>query len=307
MSKSPITDAGLQRAIRSYRQHEIPDEKLIGYNLQKDANLALGLTSVDILPCLVLFFGIPGTGKSISPFDLANSLNRAFGVGFSMLHVKCDKVFTSRSTTRDIIEELGRRVDYIRNNYPTILVFDEIDAFSAPISETKTERAATLTWWLRDYCEDLPDKTFTIGTTNYPLRMDFSVWRRFRSISYFGLTPSDVIAKIIKKNFGMSLTDCREVTKFLIRELDKSNFVPLGSDVAKACEQKKLLHGDLRHISNEKLGKDLADLFPGSPRHFVEKYRETYHDHILRANSQMSWWRKELHRRSESFRRGKKS
>jgi SpoVK/Ycf46/Vps4 family AAA+-type ATPase len=295
----------LEEAIKFFPSNQIPKGELVGYDLQRNANMAIGLASLDVTPCFVLAFGIPGTGKSVFPFDLARRMDDVFKIGVSMMHVSCDKVLSSGAPIQTIMNALQRSLTHAHRNLPAFVVFDEIDSLSAPIGEAD-EYAAALTRWLRNYGDSLYKETFTIGITNYPFKMDFSVWRRIRSISFFDLTPNEVHAGIIKHHFGRSIISCRKVCDVIHTELEKTDFVPLGADVEKACIQLEELHTSVRQLSDKRLGKDLANLITGSPRHFIEAYRQKYQDHIVRAKSQMSWWEKELKRRTKSFLRRNK-
>lgn len=288
----------LSRYIKFYPLNNAPNVDIFGYDLQKKAAQAIALAAIETEACFILFFGIPGTGKSEFPYYVAHSLDEGFGVKYSMMYAQCDELLgeitSGQAKPADVIEELESKIKLAYENKPTMLVFDEIDSFSTPISGSEAH-AATLTRWMRKCAKEAPDKTLIIGTTNWPLVVDFSVWRRILVSLFFDITPPEVICEIISKNLGIQ--NSSEVGNNVCKALEKGGFVPMASDLIKACKQFKKNCQEPGKTAVGDLCRDLKALTAGSPKVFVEKYWRDHEDFINRAQDQMLYWEKDFDRR----------
>lgn len=281
----------MEKPLEFYSPKKIPSKELIGYDLVKRAALGIGLAVAKGRGHFIRAFGFPGTGKSVFGFDIAHRLNADFDLGYSMLYIRCDDLATRTISTAKIIDELQQRVRQSRMNLPSITVFDEIDSLTTPIAEAEA-RVARLTRWVRDYAENCPERTFAIGVTNYPYRMDYSIFRRLGANLYFEPTPRPMVGDILKR--FLKIEKCKEIGERLCQELEKDDFVPMGSDVVHACEVLKRLHQDIEKLPPEKLCEDLIAHTGGVPRQFTEDYETKYRSLINRAKSQMQWWAEQV-------------
>lgn len=282
-------ESDLGNPVTFYLPNEIPKEELIGYKLQREAALGIALTVIRNGGHFIRVFGFPGTGKSVFTFDLANHLNHDFNVRCSMAYVKCDDLATKTVSTERIIKELKQNIDRASRNLPSIVTFDEIDSLTTPIAEAEA-RVARLTRWIRDYADNCPERTFAIGITNYPYKMDYSIFRRLGANVYFEPTSRDVISMIIRKL--LKIRKCQEVSNMLCDRLEKSGFAFMGSDIIRACKFVKRFHKRLRNISTEQLCTDLIAYGGGVPKEFVDDYKDRYKALIQRSLEQMQWWAK---------------
>ncbi len=289
----PIRSGELGEYAKFYSPNNIPTVDLLDYEKEESAGLALGLSSLKSSRCFVLFFGIPGCGKTKFPFYLCRKLNAQSTEKFSLLHVQCDPLSTSTKSTKDIIRVLDSKTRLAFQNPPTIIVLDEIDSMTTVIADSGG-RASMLTRWIRGFVEQSPEKALSVGTTNNPKKMDFSILRRVRMSLFFDVTPPEVIAQIIERS--LSRSDAKTICEGLYKRLDANDFIPLASDVDRACEELKGRHKDLQTISGDDLSKRLAALTPGLEKETIENYRETNLHLINRSSDQLDYWAEEYER-----------
>jgi hypothetical protein len=289
----------LAKYVKFYPFNDVPNPEIFGYDLQKKSAVAIALAATEISEaCFVLFFGIPGTGKSEFPYYTAHGLEKEFRVKYSMMYAQCDELLgeitSGRAKPDEVIEEIEGKVRLAYENRPAMLVLDEIDSFSTSISGSEMY-AATLTRWIRKCAKEAPDKTLIVGTTNWPRTVDFSVWRRILVSLFFDVTPSDVICSIINKKLGLQKS--LEIGENLCAAFEQARFVPMASDAVKGCNQFLKNCSEPEKMSFDDICKDLKALTSGSPKVFVDDYWKNHEDFINRAQDQMQYWEKQFSRR----------
>lgn len=245
----------------------------------------------------VLFFGAPGTGKSVFPFYIANDLNRNFSLNFSLVFTRCDQLVKCSKGIEEAIAQLERMFQLADKNQPVIVVFDEVDSLMSPI-EGSGKQTALLTKWLREYVREGPERILSVFITHHPHEMDFSVMRHIRVSLFFEMTPPETIDQIVGD--VLRIDNFHEVGYVFRKELDKIGVVPLASDVVMACHTLET-GGEKPHASTaQAIGKQLALSSSGLPREYLERYEETYRDLIARSRTQMSYWASESERPPKS-------
>jgi hypothetical protein len=203
-------------------------------------------------------------------------------------------ITSGQATSSDVIQILESRVNQAWDNKPAVVFFDEIDSLSPPIYNSEPQ-FALLTKWIRAYCEEeaeRAEKTFTIGTTNYPNVVDFSVKRRMGISMFFEEPPKQVVSQMI----GMLLGAQNEkgIGEAVFEELMKRGAVPLASDVTIGCRQflKRCL--TTQNMPFTQRCSDLATLIGGSPRSRIEKYYTDFALEIKTARLQAEYYAKQF-------------
>lgn len=288
----------LERHVVFYLPEQIENCEFFGYDIQKKAALEIGLTVLEGEPCFVEILGIPGSGKTSFVQRTAYTLNHSFDSHYSLMSAKCDKLLrmitSGQATSSDVIQILENRVNQAWDNKPAIVFFDEIDSLSPPISDSDPQ-FALLTKWIRAYCEEeavRAEKTFTIGTTNYPDVVDFSVKRRM-GISMFFEEPSK---QVVSQMIGMLLGTQNEsgIGDTVFDELKKRGVVPLASDVIIGCRQFMKRCATTQNIPFKQKCDDLATLIGGSPRNRIERYYNHFASEIKTARLQTEYYAKQF-------------
>ena len=288
----------LEQHVVFYLPDQIENCEFFGYDVQKRAALEIGLTVLEGESCFVEILGIPGTGKTSFVRKIAYTLDHDFDGHYSFMLAKCDRLLrmitSGHATSSDVIQILENRVNQAWDNEPAIVLFDEIDSLSPSISDTDP-RFALLTKWIRAYCEEeevRAEKTFTIGTTNYPNVVDFSVKRRMGISMFFGEPSKQVVSQMI----GMLLGTQNEsgIGDAVFDELKKRGVVPLASDVVIGCRQFMKRCAATQNIPFKQKCDDLATLIGGSPRSRIEKYYNDFALEIKTAHLQTEYYAKQF-------------
>jgi AAA+ superfamily predicted ATPase len=253
--------------------------------------MAIGLAALESESCFALFFGLPGTGKSKFPYQLGRTLNASFEANYSLVYAQCDqllaKITSGQANSTDVIEELENKRKLAYEHKPAILVFDEFDSFSSQISGSEAH-TAMLTRWMRQYANDAPGQTLTIGTTNWPYSIDISIWRRISAHFFFDITPPEVVSQMLEN--CLKISNSVEVGNKVCKMLADNNCISLASDIVKACKQLKKHCSEPQKMDVDDLCRDLVALTSGAPKILVENYWREHKDIINRAQEQMVYW-----------------
>lgn len=282
---------------------DVKNKEVFDYDLHKKAAQAIALASANGEPCFLLSFGIPGTGKSEFPYNLAYNMNHSMNTPFSLMYAKCDellrRIISGEASVANVTHVLESKIKLAFQNTPSIVAFDEIDSFTAAISGSDTI-ASTLTRWMRGYAKEAPPRTLTIGTTNWPIAMDFSVTRRVRAHLFFDVTPNDVICKILFQQLGIQ--NCEAIGNAVIEQLNEDHVVPVASDIVYACEELKKRAPDPAKLPEGELCDDLVALTSGTQMESIDEYCTKYEGLINRAKKQVNYWAREFDKIKASVR-----
>lgn len=264
--------------------------QLVNYEQQIRAGAALSYTVAQgKRPFAVMIFGIPGTGKGLFPFTLAKHVREGYGIHFSLAHIKCDELVTIQNVSQ-ALDMINRIMILSEKHSPTFIVFDEIDALSASLPGLSSV-SAVYTRLMRKLVRDLPSQTLMIGITNYPNNIDFAVRRRFQVSIYMEPTTVEITTKIIERI--LNRTDSEKLAQKLWEKLEENAFVPLGSDIAKACEMARELYAsEDQQLSPERLVELLSATMPGANVETVKDYEQKHADLINRSKYQQEYWSK---------------
>ncbi len=166
-------------------------------------------------PKNILFYGMPGTGKTMLAQALANELN----VNIQM--IKATSLIGNH--VGDGSSQVHELYNQARRNKPTVIFIDEIDAIALErkyqsLRGDVTEIVNALLTEM-DGIED-NESVITICATNNPSLLDYAVRSRFEEEIEFTLPDDDDRLKIIKMNMEtlplecmFNVNDCVEKTK----------------------------------------------------------------------------------------------
>jgi SpoVK/Ycf46/Vps4 family AAA+-type ATPase len=199
------------------------------------ANAAKGNTKLQ--PRSLLFFGIPGNGKTLFPKALVQRLNEQMKLKFSLTMVVCDLIPTETGEPAQIIRGLDEIMQESQKNEPVIICFDEVDLLCPDMSEVSAKRSPYSAWMRRLLKHDrFKNKTVLIvGITNYPSCIDLSVKRNFGLLVYFEPTPIDIVKKIIHQELAGSTRKAKLVAERYMNDFREVEMRPMGAETTMAC------------------------------------------------------------------------
>ncbi|MCW4030525.1 MAG: ATP-binding protein [Candidatus Bathyarchaeota archaeon] len=240
-----------------YPPGHIPQGQLFGYENQMKA---LKTISINQGIChKVLFFGVPGNGKTNFSAALANSLSEEGKMHYALEMISSDKIPAELRDSDLLIRSLERAVGEALKQQPVIICFDEID-FMTPKLNTPglTPHMASLCAWVRRFLNNdnvKSSKALIVGVTNNPSMIELSVINRFKTGIYFEPTPPAIIELIIKNN----LTTNKEVSDKFLRKVNGLGFWPMGRDVMNSCmSTKECYDGDITKIPTEMVASTMV-------------------------------------------------
>ncbi len=134
-----------------YLPEEIPSVQLFGYENQIKAMTAICSSVAAGLCHKVLFFGVPGNGKTNFSNFLARSVNVELKVEFSLEMITCDAIPIETLDPDKIIRSLEEKVvKAALKQQPVIICFDEMDFITPKLNSAGlTPNRAALCAWVR--------------------------------------------------------------------------------------------------------------------------------------------------------------
>lgn len=154
-------------------------------------------------PKNILFYGMPGTGKTMLAQALANELN------INIQMIKATSLIGHH--VGDGSSQIHELYKHARLNKPTVIFIDEIDAIALErkyqsLRGDVTEIVNALLTEM-DGMDD-NDNVITICATNNPTLLDFAIRSRFEEEIEFSLPDFDDRLKILEKNMETLPLEC---------------------------------------------------------------------------------------------------
>ncbi|MBO8183447.1 MAG: ATP-binding protein [Archaeoglobus sp.] len=224
----------------------------------------------------ILLFGPPGTGKTLLASAAAGSLNATF------FNVKASNILSKYfGESSKIITAL---YDVVRENAPSIVFIDEIDALTTRRSDDASETSRRMLASLLTELDGFQDKksdllVLTLAATNTPWDLDEAVLSRFPRRIYVPLPDKKATKEIIKINtrgLDISRLDLDEIAEESVRRYYS------GRDIRNLCqeaiwnmirEENRDLH-KLAELPFEELRKRSLKTRPLEMRDFEEAFKK---------------------------------
>eukprot|EP01112_Ceratiomyxa_fruticulosa_P008957 TRINITY_DN232_c0_g1_i1.p1 TRINITY_DN232_c0_g1~~TRINITY_DN232_c0_g1_i1.p1 ORF type:complete len:440 (+),score=107.82 TRINITY_DN232_c0_g1_i1:271-1590(+) len=172
----------------------------------------------------ILLYGPPGTGKSYLAKAVATEADSTF---FSVSSSDLVSKWLGES------EKLVRNLfDMARDNKPSIIFIDEVDALCSARSDSESESARRIkTEFLvqMNGVGNNVDGILVLAATNIPWNLDNAIRRRFEKRIYISLPEADARAKMFEMNLG---TTPHSLTRADFRRLGEMTDSYSGSDIA---------------------------------------------------------------------------
>ncbi|MCI4359201.1 MAG: AAA family ATPase [Thermoplasmata archaeon] len=180
----------------------------------------------------ILLFGPPGCGKTHVMRAAANELNVPMQIvnGPELVSALAGQ---SEAAVRDILYRA-------RENAPSIVFFDEIDALASKDSMKTPEVSRAVSQFLTEMDGLRPkDKVIIIATTNRPQTLDPALLRPGRFDKIFYVPPPDLAAR--QDIFRIHLKGVPTETAIDFGELAKRTEGYSGADIASTVDEAKLI------------------------------------------------------------------
>lgn len=162
----------LEDLVLSDENRSLLDEIFVEYHRSEHLR-SYGLHPVD----KILFFGLPGCGKTLTAEVIASELNYPFAI------VRVDSVVSSY--LGETAANLRKVFDYINDN-PMVVLFDEFDALAKERSDGsehgELKRVVNSVLQMMDAYRG---RSLIIAATNHEEILDSAIWRRFDEVLLF--------------------------------------------------------------------------------------------------------------------------
>lgn len=226
----------------------------------------------------MMLYGPPGCGKTFIARALAGELGAKF-ISVGMADILDMYVGESERKLHGIFKTA-------RENAPTVLFFDELDALGHKRTNLKNSAMRTLVNQLlneMDSVDSNNENIFVLGATNLPWDVDQALKRPGRFDRMIAVFPPDVEAR--KAIFKMNLVDS-PLGSLNIDQLAQQTELYSGADIAHLCQsaieqvfEESLESGKVRGIENNDFHLPLKEVKPSTKGWF-----ESARNYALFAN-----------------------
>lgn len=171
----------------------------------------------------ILFYGLPGTGKTLSAKVLSSVL------GSPLVYIKFESVISSY--LGETASNLRKIFDFIEKG-KWVVLFDEFDIIGKkrddPTEHGEIKRVVNNFMLM---LENYEGESLIIAATNHPQLLDMGVWRRFDDIIYFDMPDKQRRKRIFKKYLRVLKKDKNLNLDKLAEETEGFS----GADIEQLC------------------------------------------------------------------------
>ncbi|CDR41937.1 CYFA0S08e01794g1_1 [Cyberlindnera fabianii] len=205
----------------------------------------------------ILLYGPPGTGKSYLAKAVATEANSTF---FSVS--SSDLVSKWMGESERLVKQL---FNMARENKPSIIFIDEVDALCGPRGEGESEASRRIKTELLVQMNGVGNDSsgvLVLGATNIPWQLDAAIRRRFEKRIYIALPDEQARARMFELNVGNTPCEISSKDYKLLAEMTDGYS---GADIAVVV--KDALMQPIRKIQSATHFKKVNDnkLTPCSP------------------------------------------
>jgi vacuolar protein-sorting-associated protein 4 len=172
----------------------------------------------------ILLYGPPGTGKSYLAKAVATEANSTF---FSVS--SSDLVSKWMGESERLVKQL---FNMARENKPSIIFIDEVDALCGPRGEGESEASRRIKTELLVQMNGVGNDSsgvLVLGATNIPWQLDAAIRRRFEKRIYIALPDQEARAKMFELNVGNTPCELTQKDYKILAEMTEGYS---GADVA---------------------------------------------------------------------------
>ena len=171
----------------------------------------------------ILFYGLPGTGKTLSAKVLSSVL------GYPLVYIRFESVISSY--LGETASNLRKIFDFIEKG-KWVVLFDEFDIIGKkrddPTEHGEIKRVVNNFMLM---LENYDGESLIIAATNHPQLLDMGVWRRFDDIIYFDMPDKQRRKRIFKKYLRVLKKDKNLNFDKLAEETEGFS----GADIEQVC------------------------------------------------------------------------
>lgn len=172
----------------------------------------------------ILLYGPPGTGKSYLAKAVATEANSTF---FSVS--SSDLVSKWMGESERLVKQLFTMA---RENKPSIIFIDEVDALCGPRGEGESEASRRIKTELLVQMNGVGNDSggvLVLGATNIPWQLDAAVRRRFERRIYIALPDVEARVRMFELNIGTVACECTQHDLRVLAEMTEGYS---GHDIA---------------------------------------------------------------------------
>lgn len=172
----------------------------------------------------ILLYGPPGTGKSYLAKAVATEANSTF---FSVS--SSDLVSKWMGESERLVKQLFTMA---RENKPSIIFIDEVDALCGPRGEGESEASRRIKTELLVQMNGVGNDAsgvLVLGATNIPWQLDAAIRRRFEKRIYIALPDKDARTRMFELNVGSTPCELTNKDYKLLGEMTEGYS---GADIA---------------------------------------------------------------------------